>query len=213
MTQPKALIPLAGKPLILRSLERFVSLDLVAGAVIVVPAGYLDAFRNVIDQAFGDLGIVLTEGGLRRQDSVINGLAKLDPTAGLVVIHDAARPFVSKESIHGAIQAANKYGAATVALPCTDTILKADEEDFLTDTPDRREVWACQTPQVFRVDLIREAHRLADKAGRQATDDASLVREQGHKVKLVPGTALNFKITRPEDLAYAEYLLQENLTS
>jgi 2-C-methyl-D-erythritol 4-phosphate cytidylyltransferase len=212
LDQPKALVPLDGKPLLALTLERFAALGLNARAVIAVPAPQLALFASALREAWpnGDLKII--PGGERRQDSVWNGLSALDPDTDIVVIHDAARPFVAPESIQDSIDAATAYGAATVAIPSVDTILVGDEDGFLVSTPDRARLWACQTPQTFRVGVIREAHRQAQAQGFTATDDASLVRHAGGRVKLVLGTPLNFKITTPFDLAVARLVLEEGLT-
>ncbi len=127
------------------------------------------------------------------------------------MIHDAARPFVAPESIQRAIAAAAEFGAATVGVPCVDTILATDAEQWLCDAPDRRFLWACQTPQVFRTDVIHRAHEAARNKGIMATDDATLVRRLGCKVKVVMGTPLNLKITTPLDLQWAVWIIEKGL--
>lgn len=208
---PKALVPLEGKPLLVRTLERFVPLGLHRGAVVTVPAEHREAFREALEGAFPDADLRLVDGGAERQDSVARGLDALDDDAEIVVIHDAARPFISADSIRASIDGAATHGAATVAVPCIDTILEADSEAFLVHTPDRSRLWACQTPQTFRVSVIREAHAAARAQGFTATDDATLVRRTGGRVRLVRGTALNFKLTTPIDWALAECVLREGL--
>ena len=208
---PKALTRLAGQPMIVRTLTRFAPLGLVDEAVIVVPPGCQDAFEAVLADAFPHATLQVVPGGAERQDSVDHGLAALDPRTGIVVIHDAARPFVSAESVQASIAAARECGAATVAIPSVDTILQGDGEAYLERTPDRRRMWACQTPQTFRVDVIREAHRHARTHGFVGTDDASLVRRIGGRVKLVMGTPLNLKVTTPTDLVFAEAAIREGL--
>ena len=213
---PKALVEVAGKPLLVWTLTRFAPLGLVDGAVIVVPRPHQGRFAEVLGEAFPGRRFELTPGGPARQDSVANGLGALDSDTEVVVIHDAARPFVSPESVRASIEAAAAYGAATVALPCVDTILEADRDECLAATPDRGKLWACQTPQTFRVGVIRRAHERAALGARNATrarhttgvtDDATLVREMGERVKLVMGTRLNFKVTTPQDLELAEACL------
>jgi len=208
---PKALIDIAGKPLLVRSLERFQPLGLVDGAVIIIPAGYESAFASVLAIAFPSARFSCVEGGAERQLSVSNGLDALDPATEIVAIHDAARPFVTAASVSESIEAAAQYGAATVAVPSIDTILVGDPDSFLIDTPDRARLWACQTPQTFRVPVIREAHSAANAASYLGTDDATLVQRTGHKVKLVRGTPLNFKVTTPEDLALACCVVEKGL--
>lgn len=208
---PKALIDLAGQPLIVRTLERFRSLGLVDGAVIIVPEGHEPAFRSVLAEAFPSMAFGLVHGGAERQISVSNGLRALDAATEIVAIHDAARPFVSTASVAESIEAADRIGAATVAVPSIDTILVGDADAFLIDTPDRARLWGCQTPQTFRVSVIREAHAAAKEADYLGTDDATLVQRMGHTVKLVRGTPLNFKVTTPEDLALARCVVEKGL--
>ncbi len=208
---PKALAPLEGTPLLVRTLQRFAGLRLVENAVIIVPANQRAQFNEALSAAFPGVAFILVDGGAERQQSVANGLDALLPTAEIVVIHDAARPFVSREAIQLSIAAAQSCGAATVAIPLIDTILVADEQGFLDSTPDRANLWACQTPQTFRIDAIRDAHAAAARAGYRATDDASLVRWHGGSVRIVNGSPANRKITTPEDLAYAAHLLRNNL--
>lgn len=209
--RPKALVDVAGKPLLIWTLECFVPLGLAAGAVIVITPGHQRDFSEALRHAFPEYTFTLVDGGTERQISVSNGLDRLAPGVEIVVIHDAARPFVSPAAIQAAIDAAAECGAATVAIPCTDTILEADQERFLAATPDRKTMWACQTPQTFRVEVIREAHAAARRDGVALTDDASLVQRTGGKVKLVLGTPLNFKVTTPTDLALADGVIRKGL--
>jgi 2-C-methyl-D-erythritol 4-phosphate cytidylyltransferase len=205
--RPKALIELVGTPLLLRTLRRFDSAGLISGCVITIAPAARRAFENCLAEAFPGVPITLVDGGAERQDSVLNGLSALRDDTEIVVIHDAARPFVSEESIRESIEAAREVGAATVAIPSVDTILVGDAEGFLENTPDRRMMWSCQTPQTFKVDVIRAAHIAAKNNGRMVTDDATLVRQNGGRVKLVMGSALNFKITTQADMAMAQCVL------
>ncbi|MBN2310037.1 MAG: 2-C-methyl-D-erythritol 4-phosphate cytidylyltransferase [Candidatus Hydrogenedentes bacterium] len=205
---PKGLVDLAGKPMLVRTLERFSGLGLTAGGLIVVPQGREGQFQELLAASFPGTPFTLVAGGRERQESVWNGLARLDDDTEIVVIHDAARPFVAAESVQASIDAAAEWGAATVAIPAVDTILVGDSGGFLADTPDREALWACQTPQTFRVDCIRAAHEHARRHGFLGTDDASLVRRAGGKVKLVMGTPLNLKVTTPGDLALAAAIVK-----
>lgn len=206
---PKALVPLRGEPMLVLTLRRFESVNLVDDAIIVVPPAHADEFRNAIPPFFPNASFRFVNGGAIRQESVSHGLDALDPDTQLVVIHDAARPFVGTDTIRASIEAAQAHGAATVATPCTDTILHVDSDNFLEDVPDRSRLWQCQTPQTFLVEVIRSAHRFARETGREGTDDSRLVLENGGRVKIVPGSPRNIKITRPEDLGYARYLANE----
>lgn len=209
--QPKALIDIAGTPLLVRTLCRFAACGLVDNCLIVIPMEARPAFEACLRTFFPKATVRLVAGGAERQESVANGLAALDPSTGIVVIHDAARPFVTEESIRASIDAAKTFGAATVAVPSVDTILVADEGAFLRETPDRKTLWLCQTPQTFQVEVLRRAHDHAAKNGFIGTDDASLVRRVGGKVKLVLGSPLNFKVTTPQDLALARCVVEGDL--
>jgi len=208
---PKALIDIEGKPLLIRTLDRLRPLNLVDTAVILAPPEHLQAFEGAIRDAFPKTRIRIVPGGAERQISVQNGLKALEPDTEIVVIHDAARPFVPVESVRASIEAATECGASTVAIPSSDTILVADKDAILLDTPDRRGLWACQTPQTFQVGTIRHAHEWARKEGYLGTDDATLVCGAGGKVKLVMGSPRNFKVTTPWDLELARWVVKEGL--
>lgn len=209
-TLPKALVPLCGQPLLLRTLAAFAPLDLVNTAVIAIPEAYRAAFEEALSAAFPGNAITLVDGGAERQDSVRNALAALNESTTLCAIHDAARPFVSAETVEASFQAAQTHGAATVAVTAIDTVLVGDEHGFLQETPDRATLWYCQTPQTFRVEIIRAAHHEAVSQGFHGTDDATLVRQYGHPVKLIPGTRANFKVTTPTDMTIAETFIEKN---
>ena len=206
---PKALVHVAGVPLLVRTVRRFECVDLVDGAVVVVPPEHRRDFEEIVKEAFPESSIQVVDGGAERQVSVAKGLAAIDEGTEWVAIHDAARPFVGAEAIRKAIQAAQMMGAATVAVPCEDTILESDEDGMLAATPDRNQLWACQTPQVFALEVIRAAHEKAGDLGATYTDDATLVRAAGHEVKIVRGSPENIKITTQSDLAFAEFLIRE----
>lgn len=208
---PKALVPLAGKPMLVRTLERFRDAGLLDGAILVASAAHLDAMRACVADFFPGYRFQVVLGGVERQDSVERGLDALDPATEIVAIHDAARPFVPVEGILASVRAAEAHGGATVAIPSIDTILQADAGGFLDVTPDRRLLWACQTPQTFRVEAIRAAYRAARAAGFLGTDDATVARRAGTRVQLVTGHTFNLKVTTPGDLAIAELLVREGL--
>ncbi len=209
--EPKALVLVAGTTLLIRTLHAFDACGFTGKTIVTAPPGFEARFADLLSvHGYGHTTSIVT-GGDARQDSVGRALDALDSSTDLVVIHDAARPFVEARAVHESIQAAEMFGAATVALPCSDTILRADPNAFLFETPDRALLWACQTPQTFRVDVIRAAYAAAKSRGRIATDDATLVRENGGRVKLILSTPQNFKITTPLDLAYAEFLLKNRL--
>ena len=208
---PKALVDIEGRPVVVHTLMRFAPLRLDESAVVVVSPGHEALFDAALKAALPGTSLTVVTGGAERQLSVANGLAALDPGTQIVVIHDAARPFVSQAAIQVSILAAEDCGASTVAVPAIDTILRADVGQYLVETPDRANLWACQTPQTFQIDVIRGAHARAAEEGHLGTDDASLVRRMGEPVKIVEGTPTNFKITTPLDLAMAKFIVREGL--
>jgi 2-C-methyl-D-erythritol 4-phosphate cytidylyltransferase len=205
---PKALVKLHDKALVCHTLQKFTPYLQEHPAIVLYPP----SFRQDFAEACRDYPVTLVEGGKERQESVQRALAAVHPEVEIVVLHDAARPFVSLASVASAIEEAQKNGAATVAIPVADTILQVSDEGFLMKTPDRKRLWACQTPQVFQKDLLLAAHLRAQQEDRHFTDDASLIRHHGVSVKIVPGTADNFKITTPEDLVYAAFKMEKEWT-
>jgi 2-C-methyl-D-erythritol 4-phosphate cytidylyltransferase len=204
---PKGLVPLAGRPLLLHALAALEAVDELDLLLPVVPADARDPFERALAGARGlhKLGPVV-EGGRERQDSVRAGLAALPADAELVAVHDAARPCVRPEAVRRVIEAARSSGAAILATPVRDTI-KRVVDGHVVETPPRAECWAAQTPQVFRVEILREALAKAESDGTLGTDDAQLVEALGVPVCVVLGDPDNLKITLPEDLAVAERLL------
>ena len=187
---PKAFVVCAGRPLVDWSIA---VLETVCDRVVVAgPAGHLRA------------GWV--EGGLSRSASVRNALAAA-PEAQTVVVHDAARPLVTRELVESCLAALVGVDGAIAAVPAGDTIKQAYPDGTVERTLDRARLWAVQTPQVFRADSLRRALDMDDEALAAATDDASLVEAAGGAVRLVESSPENFKVTTPADLARAEALL------
>lgn len=209
--KPKALVDIGGFPLLLHTLHKFEELGLIDHPIVVAPADYEEHFEDLLSERYPASRFHVLTGGAERQDSVGVGLAALQPGTELVVIHDAARPFIATETIQAAIASASEHGAATVATPCTDTILEVTEDGVLAATPYRGRLWACQTPQVFRTAIITRAHEWAASSNLHFTDDATMVRENGSPVKIVPGSPENFKITTPYDLKHAAFLVREQM--
>jgi 2-C-methyl-D-erythritol 4-phosphate cytidylyltransferase len=200
----KVLAPLAGRPVISYVLAAFDGCQSVDHIVLVVNEKSLKACRKLIAKEGLSKPIDVCIGGKRRQDSVAAGLKQLKD-CGWVVIHDGARPLVTKELIEEGLKAAKETGAAVATVPVTDTIKVAHDDQVVLETPIRQNLWAVQTPQVFRFDIITEAYR---KAKGEVTDDASLVEQAGYKVKLYMGSYDNIKITTTNDLLIAEVLLE-----
>ncbi len=202
----KMLSPLGGKPILARVVEAFQKCRLIDQIVIVLNRQNLKLGQELaLKQGWSKVTRVCL-GGRRRQDSVARGLKELSG-CHWVVIHDGARPLVSEELIRRGLLEAKRTGAAVAAVPVTDTIKVAGKGQLVRETPLRDNLWVVQTPQVFRFDIITEAHH---RAKSEVSDDASLVEASGFKVKLYLGSYDNIKITTPSDLTLAEILLKEH---
>lgn len=201
----KILSPLAEEPILLRATRAFQDSPLVGQIVIVVAGEKEEMCRQLTGGPEWSKVTHICIGGPRRQDSVAEGLKRLN-TFDYVLIHDGARPLVTPDLIERGLEAAKETGAAVAAVPVTDTIKRADTDLTVLETLDRSDLWAVQTPQVFRYDVIQIAH-LQD--AEEATDDAALVERLGYTVKLYRGAYDNLKITTPDDLVVAENILRK----
>ena len=200
----KIFTTLVNKPLLVWVVDTFHRCKLIDQIVIVLNKENLRKGERLVKERRWKKVRNVCEGGDERQQSVAEGL-KLLKECNWVVIHDGARPMITEIMIKDGLKAAEASGAAVAAVPVTDTIKLADEEGFVLGTPPRKNLWAVQTPQVFRFDIINEAH---EKGKDMVTDDATLVEKLGRKTKLYMGSYDNIKITTPNDLALAEILLK-----
>jgi 2-C-methyl-D-erythritol 4-phosphate cytidylyltransferase len=198
---PKAFVPVAGRPLIAHAVAALAAVPDIDLLVPVVP----DACRERFDALAPDLRLggrlaAAQAGGAERQDSVRAGLAALPRDVEVVAVHDAARPLVDPEAVREVIAEAARRGAALLAAPVADTI-KRVRDGCVVETPPREECWAAQTPQAFRVELLREALEKAAAEGRLGTDCSQLVEALGVEVRVVASDPGNLKVTGPADLA------------
>ncbi|GGG06857.1 2-C-methyl-D-erythritol 4-phosphate cytidylyltransferase [Paenibacillus abyssi] len=203
--QSKQYLLLRDKPILVHTLERFEQMEEVAEVALVV--GEKDVSRCqswVSDYGLSKVKAVVA-GGKERQDSVYRGLQALD--SEWVMVHDGVRPLVTAEAVRRCCKVAREAGAAVLAVPVKDTIKQVNEEGVIIATPDRRSLWAIQTPQAFRRALLMEAHERALADGFLGTDDAMAVERIGVKVAVAEGDYTNIKITTPEDLPLAEFWL------
>ncbi len=205
----KAFLPIGGKPMALYSLRTLSRVPGMTSIALVVASEHIEQATTVLER-YGPWPTLIrvAAGGSERQDSVAAGLQLLDPAVDLVMVHDAARPFVSLACVSACVEAAAATGAAILALPAQDTVKVVDRQGTVTGTLDRHSLWLAQTPQVFRAALLRQAHDRARREGCLATDDAALVERLGAPVRVVAGEPSNRKITTPDDLRWAEWLLQ-----
>lgn len=207
-TRPKQFLPLAGRPLLTRTLMVLEQTPQIQAVVVVCPPGGEVETRRICLEPYGLAKVAaVVPGGAQRQDSVAAGVAEAAKLgAQWLVVHDAARPLARPELFARVLEAAAQTGAAIAAVPAADTIKQAGPDDLAQATLDRSRLWLVQTPQVFELGLLQRALAQAAKDGHYATDEAGLVERLGEKVKLVMGSRDNIKITTPEDLALAQGL-------
>ncbi len=201
----KVFIDLQGRPVWVRSAEYFVNREDVVQTLITVSPDDMDWFREKFRPNLAFLNVEIVAGGKERADSVQNALAKVRDEVDFVAVHDAARPLLAKQWITEVFAAAEKHGAALLATPVTSTLKRVNADHVIEQTVDRSTLWAAQTPQVFRRDLLIDAYR--KRGSLNATDECQLVEQLGHPVHVVPGSPLNLKITTHDDFKMAEVLL------
>ncbi|MCZ7619064.1 MAG: 2-C-methyl-D-erythritol 4-phosphate cytidylyltransferase [Myxococcota bacterium] len=206
---PKAFLSLGGRPLVVRAIEALAARPEVERIVPVLPAADLARWNALVRDFAGARKLAdPVAGGAQRQDSMRAGLAALPADLEWVAVHDAARPLLRAEQVGRVLDAAARTGAALLAVPVRDTLKRVDA-GRITATLDRSETWAAQTPQVFRLSLLRTALAKADADGFVGTDEAQLVERLGVPVAVVEGDVRNLKITWPEDLELAEAIWRQ----
>ena len=205
----KLFLELKGRPVMAHTWQQFDLAECINEIVIVVREGMQAAFAELAAKYNLKKTFYLVPGGPQRQDSVWNGLEALSPSADIVAIQDAARPCTSQTLIAATVQAARQHGAAVAAQPVTDTIKESSDGNLIERTLDRSRLWAVQTPQTFRVNVIRRALAEVRRRGLLVTDDTAACELIGQPVKLVISTEPNPKLTRPEDLPFLEAWLRK----
>lgn len=209
----KAFAKINSVPLLVHCLTMLFRTKLITRAIVVLAPDEVEEGRELLAsyqaKHFADLPFVVVAGGKERQDSVANALAAITESEGYVAVHDGARPFVGKEVFLRTLGAAKEHGAAIAAVPVKDTIKVVNEAGEVTATPVRSTLYAVQTPQIFEVNLLKQAYANLAQHPAQVTDDASVVEFLGHKVVVALGRYENIKITTPEDLLFAENLLAQ----
>lgn len=198
----KGLLTLGGKPLYAWSVDAFLNAPSVGQVVVVVHSQDVKAVSAACARRFKDARLKVVAGGAERQDSVARGLDAADPHYEVILVHDAARPFLKASLIRACAQGARLHGGAVACVPVKDSI-KLSDEGMLTALP-REKLWAAQTPQAYQAHLLREAHADAAKKKAYYTDEASLCEAAGIPSVAVPAYYENFKITTPEDLPLAK---------
>ena len=201
----KTFMHLGGKPMWLRSVEKFTNRDDVTQVIVVVSPDDISWFRKYYMSEINRFLLLVVAGGENRVDSIRNGLVAVNSKVGYVAVHDAARPCVTEQEIAAVFSAAKKHGAALLAAPVVGTIKRVVGGQIEATVP-REDLWEAQTPQVFRRELIIEAYQ--QRVRDVPTDDAQLVERLGLPVHIVPADRGNIKITTQSDLVLAKYLVE-----
>jgi 2-C-methyl-D-erythritol 4-phosphate cytidylyltransferase/2-C-methyl-D-erythritol 2,4-cyclodiphosphate synthase len=207
LNHPKQYHLLAGVPLLIHTVRAFNRNCHIGPIIVVVPADWQEKTRDLLNE-FGlfDDRLTITAGGERRQDSVLAGLSLLPESVDIVLVHDGARPLISDDLINRCYHGALRHGAVIAAIPVKDTLKRCAADRTVAATVDRDNLWQAQTPQAARRHLLQRAYAL--NGDRNVTDEASLLELAGIPVTVVEGAETNIKITRPEDLALAEKIMQ-----
>ena len=200
----KTFAPIYGRPLVAHTLDRFESSSLIDQIVLVLAEDSLEQGRKLVEERDYEKVAHVCAGGQRRQDSVRNGLELLSP-CDWVMVHDGARPCLDDAMLQRGLDAAATCGSAVAGVPVKDTIKLITPDQMVKDTPDRSQLWAAQTPQIFRYGLLLEAHQTCTQ---DVTDDAAMVESLGHPVKMFLGSYENIKVTTTDDLVIAETFLK-----
>jgi 2-C-methyl-D-erythritol 4-phosphate cytidylyltransferase/2-C-methyl-D-erythritol 2,4-cyclodiphosphate synthase len=211
LDHPKQYHLLAGVPILVHTVRAFINNNNINRVVVVVPADRIAQTTELFDHyQVNVIHLVIVAGGRRRQDSVQAGLTALDDDTKIVLVHDGARPLVSREIIDRCYLAALHKGAGIAAVPVKDTLKRADDTGMITTTIDRTSLWQAQTPQAIQKELLEKAYHHNGDA--DVTDESSLLEKAAIPVTLVEGAETNIKITRPEDLLLAEKILRQDIT-
>ncbi|HXI68927.1 MAG TPA: 2-C-methyl-D-erythritol 4-phosphate cytidylyltransferase [Verrucomicrobiae bacterium] len=209
----KLWLEVAGRPVIAHTWQRFNDAQCIGEIILVVRDGMQNHFTELAARFHFPKPFRIVVGGVERQDSVCNGLAALAPETAIVAIQDAARPCTGEALIAATIEAARETGAAVAAQAVTDTIKETCDGKTILRTVDRSKLWAVQTPQTFRVEVIRSALAEVRRRGLNLTDDTAACELIGQPVRLVPSMFPNPKVTVPGDLPFIEMLLRIHSTS
>jgi 2-C-methyl-D-erythritol 4-phosphate cytidylyltransferase len=205
----KQFLPLGDMPMLAHTLLAFQRTTEVDEVIPILSQEDMEGcLKDVIEQFHITKVRTLVVGGKERQDSVANGLHKLEKDTSIVLVHDAVRPFVTTEMIRESIEYAKKGECVAVGVPLKDTVKEVNAKRMVVQTLVRSRLWAIQTPQTFPVKVIKQAYEAAQKQNMYGTDDAMLVERAGNQVRVIMGSYENIKITTPEDLLLAEEILK-----
>ncbi|MFK9094858.1 2-C-methyl-D-erythritol 4-phosphate cytidylyltransferase [Bacillus salipaludis] len=203
----KLLLELNGIPVLIHTLKVFEEDEACSGIILAIHPQDESEFKALLKKYHVTKVINFVPGGEERQHSIYNALKTVN-TNGIILVHDAARPFIQKRHIHRLTEKAEATGAAIIGVPAKDT-MKQVQDGVVMATVERSSLWAVQTPQAFRIPLLREAYEKAERDQFLGTDDSSLVERLNHPVAIVEGDYDNIKLTTPEDLYFAEAIIKK----
>ncbi|MEH7180875.1 2-C-methyl-D-erythritol 4-phosphate cytidylyltransferase [Neobacillus vireti] len=203
----KLLLELNNMPVLIHSLKVFDEDELCEGIILAISPQDEVEFKLLLKQHQVKKVLRLVPGGKERQDSIYNALKTVE-TDGIILVHDAARPFILKEHIHRLLETAQQTGAAIIGVPAKDT-MKTVRDHLVMATVERSSLWAVQTPQAFRFSILYKAYEQAEKDSFIGTDDSSLVERISHPVTMIEGDYDNIKLTTKEDLFFAEAIVKK----
>lgn len=205
----KQFLTLAGRPLLAHTVETFQTSSHIAEIVIVGSADDIPLIQRMVSEYRLDKVVQIPIGGAQRQQSVYAGVQALSSAIQRVVVHDGARPLLTLADLNRFLEETEDDVAAIMAVPVKDTVKRVDAQGLVVETPPREYLRAVQTPQVFERSVLEKAHKLAEVEDFFGTDDASLLEWMGYPVRVVDGPIENLKVTTPEDLWLAEYIMQQ----
>ena len=204
----KILLELSGETILVQTLKKFAEIDRISNLIIAVAKDEIPLITLLLESKNFSKPIQIVEGGSERQFSIYNAIQKIPSESEIVLIHDAARPLVSTETIEKVIDSAIEFGGSIAAVPEKNTIKIATSDQFVDKTLPRNLLWEIQTPQAFRREIIEKAYESAISDKFLGTDDSSLVERIGYPVKIVESESSNIKITTPDDLLFAKEFIR-----
>lgn len=211
MALPKQFLPLGDEPILIKTLKVFMNNADVDTVALGIHPDWMEYAAELIEKHIGERGreILLIGGGKDRSETLLNVISRLEQTEGysedsVLLTHDAVRPFVTDEMISKSVQTATQYGACTVAFPTVDTLLMSDDGELIRDIPDRKLFWQTQTPQTFKIGMLKELYEsLSDDEKMTLTDANKVCLLRGVPVRIIDGSPLNMKITTQDDYKIA----------
>lgn len=206
--ESKQYLLLENRPIVVHTLQLFQHIPEIHEIILVVGEFDIERSQALVNEYQLTKVSQIVKGGLQRQDSVYEGLKVLSKEIEWVLVHDAVRPFVTQDQVLACWHKAMNCEAAVLAVPVKETIKVANEQGYIVSTPPRDSLWTIQTPQAFRLELLLDAHQVACQDGFLGTDDAMLVERRGIPVSIVEGDYYNIKLTTPEDLVWADWILR-----